>query len=152
MAVQGRNIWGLFSFRAEYNAAWGVGEKPPRGGGDETPRPRESRHGLGPPPAGHYQACHFGEATRDQRSYGIVSQTQAVADAGGDRHNIFQRAPQFHANHIVVGIDPKARIAEFPLHQLPEFGVTGSNGYGRRIATCNLQRKRRPAKSTDSSP
>ncbi len=79
-----------------------------------------------------------------------MSQTQAIADAGSDGHNIFQRAPQFHANHIFVGIDPKVRIAEFALHQLPEFGVRGSNGYGRRIASCNLQRKGRAAKSRNS--
>src|ERR1700736_2185291 len=123
-AVHVSDNFGQFSFPAEFNANSAVAGKTSRRGEDQITQARQSRHGLGPPPAGHYQARHFGEAARDQRSYGIVTQTQAVADAGGDGHNIFQRAPEFHANHIVVGIDPKARIAEFPLHQMPEFGVT----------------------------
>src|ERR1700680_4925469 len=148
-AVHVSDDFGQFSFPAEFNANSAVAGKTSRAGEDQITQARQARHGFGPSSAGHYQARHFGEATRDQRSYGIVSQTQAVADAGGDRHNIFQRAPQFHANHIVVGIDPEARIAEFPLHQVPELGVAGGNGYGRRIAPCNLQRKGRAAQSSN---
>jgi hypothetical protein len=50
----------------------------------------------------------------------LCPRPRPCANAGGDGDCIFQRAPEFHAYNVRVGVNPKAGIAEFLLHRSRE--------------------------------
>ena len=88
--------------------------------------------------AGHGQPGDLGQAASDERSDGIVSESQPVTHAGGDGDDIFQRPAQFDSDHIVVGINPEPGIAEFALHGFRELGILRGYRDRGRIAACDL--------------
>src|SRR5581483_8283145 len=77
----------------------------------------QAEHGFAAPSAGHHQPGYFGEATRDQRGNGVVSQAKTIANTGGDGDDVLERAAQLDAGHVVIRVDAKSRIAQFTLHR-----------------------------------
>src|SRR2546425_7642195 len=67
-------------------------------GQDEVPRPCEPHESLGPPAQRHAETRELGNAPGDQRSPRVHTEAKAVADAAGDRHDVFHRSPYLDAD------------------------------------------------------
>ena len=78
-----------------------------------SPRPARplSVSGLAPKLDG--QARHLRQAARDQRRQRIRAKAQPLASACGNGHDIFHRAGELHAEHVVVGVQAKSRSGKF---------------------------------------
>ena len=121
----------------------------PRPSSTPTDRLRESGTGAGEhqvPQAGksgqrfpaasasHRQAGDLGDSAGDDGRRAVVPQAQAGGDAGGNRDDVLERATQFHADHIIIGIDPQAGRAEFLLQPVGDRAFGGGDGDRRGIA------------------
>ena len=113
-AVHGSDDLREFFAAAEFDANTAVAGETARAGEDEVAKTGESGHGFGAASAGDDEAGHFGEAPGNEGRCGIVSEAQAVADAGGDGNDIFQRAAEFDADDIVIGVDAEAGDPKIP--------------------------------------
>jgi hypothetical protein len=78
-----------------------------------------------------------------------VPEAETIADSSGDGDGILQRAPQFNANYVAVGIDAKSRIAEFLLYGSQERAILRGDGDCRGIAARDFLCERRSAKRSD---
>ena len=45
-----------------------------------------------------------------------MSETETIANASRNGDYVFERATQLDANHVLIGVEPEARIAEGVLH------------------------------------
>ena len=61
----------------------------------------------------------------------------------------FQRAAEFHADHIAVGVNAETGIAEFLLHGAQESGIRRGDGDRRGIAARNFLSEGRTAECSD---
>lgn len=127
-------ISGKSAAAAEFDAHTAVARKTSGTGEDEIAETGESGHGILAAAAGHDQAGDLGQAAGDQGRDRVVSQSEAIANPGGDGDNILQRAAKFHASYITVGINAKTRITEFSLDGFRQFTVAGCDGDRGRIA------------------
>ena len=85
---------------------------------------------------GGAEARDLGEATRDERGARVVAEAEAVGDAGGDGHDVLDRAADLHADEVgaVVHAHPAA------VHE------GGGLARERRIARRERERARQPAR------
>ncbi len=81
---------------------------------------------------------------------GVETKSNAVDHSGGDGDYILDRAAQFHADHIVVAVEPEIGVAEGLLHLRGKIGIGGGHGDRRRKALGDLPCKRRAAESAKS--
>ena len=79
-----------------------------------------------------------------------MAESQSVAHSGRDGDDVFQRAAKFHSDHVVVGVDPEAGIAEFTLHGFRQPSVLRGDGDGGGIAARHFLGERRPAQRADA--
>ena len=52
---------------------------------------------------------HLVQPARDERGARVVAESNAFDDAGGDGHDVLERAAQLDADHVVVGVDAEGR-------------------------------------------
>ena len=99
-------------------------------GEDQISSAGESHESLGPPAEGDAQARDFRETARDEGRARVVAVTQAIADAGGDRHNVFCRARDFDADQVVTRIHAKRRAVQQPRGFPRKFTARRSQRHG----------------------
>ncbi len=51
------------------------------------------------------EAGDFGQSARHQRGAGVEAEPQSIADAGGNGHDVLDRATDFDTGQVVVGVD-----------------------------------------------
>jgi hypothetical protein len=68
------------------------------------------------------EAGDLGQAAGDQRGAGVEPEAHAVGDPGGDRHDVLDRAADFAADEVGVGVDAQARLVQ---HAHPVAGERG---------------------------
>ncbi len=105
---------------------------------DQIAQSSQTGHGTGFSAACDHQPRHLRQSAGDQRGYGVVPQIKTGKDARSDGNNIFQGAPEFHADNIVVGVDTESRIAEFLLHRHCDIFIGRCDGDCGRIALGNF--------------
>ena len=64
----------------------------------------EPHEGFRTPAERHAQPRDFREAACHQSRTCIQTQIKAVANAGGDGHNVFHRTAQLHADKVTIGV------------------------------------------------
>ncbi len=101
---------------AEFDADGAIARQASGAGEHQIAHTGEAGHGFGTAAASDGQARDFGEAAGDERGDGVVAQTEPVADAGGDGDHVLQRAAEFDADDVVVGVDPEVGVTELALH------------------------------------
>ncbi len=148
-AVHAGDDFGELLAAAEFDADAAIARQAAGAGEDEVAESGESGHGFGAASAGDDEARHFGQAARDEGGDGVVAEAEAVADSGGDGDGVLQRAAEFHADHVVVGVDAEARVAEFLLHGAQQFGVLRGDGDCRGIAARDFLREGWAAERAD---
>src|SRR4051812_47473950 len=113
------DVWKLAT-AAKFHADAAVARKPAGAGEHQVAKSCQARHGFSTPPASRCQSRDFSQTSRDQRSDRVVAETQAIADSSSDGDDVFERAPQFHANHIVIGVNAKRWISKLALHRVAQ--------------------------------
>ena len=96
-AVHGGDDLRKFLAASEFDAHAAVAREAAGAGEDEVAEACESGHGFGAASAGDDQARHFGKATSDEGSCGVVSKAEAVRDASGDGDDVLERASELDA-------------------------------------------------------
>src|SRR3954463_13134961 len=112
-----------FAAFAEFHADGPVAGKASGAGEDEVAHAGKSGHGFVTRTAGFGQAGDLGQSTGDERGDGVVAEPESVANAGGNGDYVLERAAEFHADDVVVGVNAKGVVAEFALHQRGKVGV-----------------------------
>src|SRR5439155_16517649 len=100
-----------------------VARKLTRAGQDEVPRPCEPHESFGPSAQRHAEPRELGEAPGDQRRPSVHAEAQAVADAGGDRYDVFHRSADLDAREIGTEIDPERPLMQFAREALRKLRV-----------------------------
>ena len=80
---------------------------------------------------------------------GVVSEAHPVANADGDRQDIFESSAQLDAHHVGVRVNAKAVCAENVLHLFCQFDVAGRGDQARRFATSDFLSVTRPGQDDD---
>src|SRR4030095_729671 len=93
---------------------------------------------------------HLGQAARGQCGQRVVPEPEAFDDTGGDRDNVFERATDLHANHIIGSVQAEVRRAEFSLHALYNLWIPRSNRDGGWQLASQLDRKAGPRQHGDA--
>ena len=117
-SVHGGNDIRKSAATAQFDADATVARESTGAGKNQIAQARQSRHSFGAAAAGYDQPRYFRQAACDQPCYGIVPQAESITNSGGDGYNVFERAAEFHANYIAIGIDAEVGVAEFLLHNL----------------------------------
>ena len=121
-----------------------IARQVPGSGQYQVAQATQSHKGLCARAQGNTQACHFGQATGDQRGTGIQAQRKAVTQTGRDGQNVFNGTTDFHACNVIIGIDPQ-RGAVKCSHQRLAYPLVGAGGHQRRrLAARHLQCKTWP--------
>ena len=135
---------------AQFDAYAAIARESAGAGEHQVAQAGEPGHGFLAAAAGHSQARDLSQAAGDESGNGIVAESQPVAHAGRDGDYVFQRAAEFHSDHIVVGVEPEAGIAEFALHRFRQLGILRGHGDGGRIAASHFLGERRSAQRCDA--
>ena len=107
-------------------------------GQDQIAHAGQTHEGFGPGAERDTEAGNFDQTTRHQGSTGIQAQPEAIADAGGNGHDVLHRTADFGTDDIVVGIQAQARAMQGLGHRLGKSGIGGSERNGRRQTTRHL--------------
>ena len=82
--------------------------------GHQVTDPGQAAEGEHLPAQGHAEASQLGQAPGDEHGPGVVPEAQAVADAGGDGHDVLGGAGDLAPDDVGAPVDPeRARV-----HQL----------------------------------
>jgi hypothetical protein len=65
----------------------------------------QAHEGFAPGAERFAEAGNLDQAARDQRGAGVVAETEAVADAGGDGQHVLHRTADLGADQVFIGID-----------------------------------------------
>src|SRR6516165_9812542 len=84
---------------------------------------------------------HFSEGACNERSFGIIAQTEPIASASGNRKNIFERTAQFDAGHLRGSVNSKAWRAKFALKVCGNLRSTAGEHRGCRQFARNFRRQ-----------
>ena len=104
------------------------------GGEDEVAEAGQSHEGFEVAAELDAETGHFGQPTGDERGAGVVAELQAVADAGGNGHDVFECAADFDADDIVVCVDAQAMTGQGFGQVLCQRGLAGGQGECGRVA------------------
>src|SRR5215469_376023 len=80
------------------------------------------------------EARYFGEAARDESSDGVMAQSETLGDSGGDGDNVFQRAAEFRADYVFIGVQAQRWAGKLALDFLCGLAIGGGDYYGRWVA------------------
>ena len=109
-----------------------------RTGHNQVADTAEARERLGARTQLDAQPGNFGDTAGHQRRFGVVPEPQPVADARGQRDDVFQRTAQLHAGPVVVFIDAQRRVHHNLLHIGHAFPMPGGHNHRRRHAARHL--------------
>ena len=76
------------------------------------------------------EAGHLGQATGHQQAPRVLAQPEPGDGAGRDRDDVLERPAELHADHVVVGVDAKARAGERPLRNLDDLRIVARHHGG----------------------
>ncbi len=141
LAVETGENFGELAAAAEFDADGAVAGERAGAGEDEVADAGETGEGLAAATAGDGEARHLGDAAGDEGGGGVVAEVEAVDDAGGEGDDVFERAAEFDAGDVVVGVDAKGGRGEVALDRLSE--LRGVSRRRRRRWAC---RRRPPAR------
>ena len=79
-------------------------------GGDQVAHSGQTGEGILPPPKGHPQPGHLRQTPGYKQGLGIVAIAHAVAAAGAQGNDVFQRGADLGANPVAAGVYPEAGI------------------------------------------
>ena len=91
--------------------------------------------------AGHGEARNLGDAPGDEASSGVVPKAQAGDDTGGDGNDVLERAAEFDADDVVIGVEAECRARELPLEVVGHVCAGAGDGDGGGHACGHLLRE-----------
>ena len=101
-----------------------------------SPTPGKPHESLEPAAELHAEPRDFGEPARDQRGARVVAEPEPVADAGGDRHHVLERARDFDADDVVARLQAqRIFVIQLTRHLLRAIGIRGLARRQRRWQT-----------------
>ena len=100
---------------AELDADGAVAREGAGAGEDEVADAGEAGEGLAAAAAGDGEAGDLGDAAGDEGGGGVVAEVEAVDDAGGEGDDVLERAAEFDAGDVVVGVEAEGGRGEFAL-------------------------------------
>ena len=80
------------------------------------------------------QAGNFGKATGNQCRAGVEPKPQAIGNAGGDSQHVLDRAADFDAGKVIVGINAQARRVQRQCGFVGKVVIIGGERDGSRQA------------------
>jgi hypothetical protein len=86
---------------------------------------RQAENRLGGGAHRHTEARDLGQAAGDERGACVVTEPEAVADAGGDRHHILDRAADLHPHKVGAEIHAHAAAVQQSSGFAREAGIAG---------------------------
>ena len=89
----------------------------PRARDDEIAKATQTGQRLAPAARGAGQSGDFGQTSRDQRGERVMPEAQTFDHASGDGDDVFHRAADFDANHVVASVEAKVRATKLGLHE-----------------------------------
>ena len=102
-------------------------------GGNQIPQAGQAGKGSRLRPGGYAEAGYFGQAPADKSGFAVGPQVQPVGNARAQGNDVFQRPTQFHADHIIAGIDPESGRKQPFLHIGGSGGGRPGHHRGRRL-------------------
>ena len=101
----------------------------------------QPHEGFGLPAERYAEPGDLGQAACHQRGAGVVPEPEPVADAGGNGHDILDRAADLGADDIIVGVNAQSGAVQFERRLPGKFGESGGQGDGRRQAARDPPRR-----------
>ena len=114
-----------------------------RTGQDKVAGACESHEGFGAPAQRHAEPSELGQPPGDQRCPSVHTEAQAVADAGGDRHDVFHRSADLDAREIRAEIHSEGRVMQFARQALRELSVSRGERERRGTSLSHFEREAR---------
>ena len=112
-----------------------------RGGEHQVAQSTQSHEGVRAGAQGQAQSRHLGQTARNQGGPGIKTQIQAVTQTGGNRQHIFNCAPHFHTDQVVIGIDAHGRTVKGGDQRVAHCQMRTGGHQGRRLTASDFHRK-----------
>ena len=103
----------------------------------------QAEDGLGGSAHRHAEAGDLGQAAGDERGARVVTEAEAVADAGGDRHHILHRAADLDADEVGAVVHAHAPAVQQCRRLARESGIAGGERQRAGQAARHLFGKRR---------
>ena len=100
-------------------------------GDDEVADAGEAEEGFGLAAEGDAEAGHFREAAGDEGGEGVVAESEAFGDAGGDGEDVLDGAAEFDAGDVVAGVGAEVGGGEELLECGGDGVVRGADDGGR---------------------
>src|SRR5262249_60138395 len=88
-----------------------------RAGEDQIAQTGETEEGRGLGAERDSKAHDFGQSSSNERGARIFPQSEPLTEAGGDRHDVLERARDLHADHVSIRVDPEYRCCKYLLEQ-----------------------------------
>ena len=107
-------------------------------GGDQIAEAGQPGEGARIGVEGRAEPRHLGQAARDQRRLGVVTEAEAVRDALSEGDHVLRGAAQLDPDHVGVRIDPQARRRDRLLQPLREADRLRCDDGRRRRAAGDL--------------
>ena len=105
---------------------------------DQVSHPGEARERLGPRAGGLGEPAHLGESARDERRLRVVTQSEPVGAARGERDHVLRSGTELDPDDIVVHVDPERRRRDCQLNLDGERVIESRDHGGRRETTRDL--------------
>ena len=104
---------------------------------------RQAENRLGGAAHRHAEARDLGQAARDERGARVVTEPEAVGDAGGDRHHVLHRAADLDADKVGAEIHAHAAAVQQCGGFAREAGIAGGERQRAGQPARHLFRERR---------
>jgi hypothetical protein len=114
-----------------------------------SPAPASPRKVSVRPPQMQTQTRHFGETTSHEGRTGVQTESQAIAYAGGNGHDVLGSPRDFDPDEIVVRVHTQAAAVEFARETNRKIRDVRREHDGRRQAERYFLRKARSGDDTD---
>src|SRR5271166_1219690 len=138
--IEGASFPKLKSNRAIPAERTGAGE-------DQISQACEPAKGFRPGAKLDGKAGHLSQSPGDQRRECVGPETKSLAGSRGNGHHVFHGAGKFHAEHVVVGVQPEGRACEFFLEESRKRVIKRGENHGSRLAARGFEGKRRAGKN-----
>ena len=119
-------------------------------GEHEIAEPAQAGQRVGAAAHRRRQARDLDEAAGDERGHRVVAEAEALDDAGGNRHDVLQRAADLDAGDVVGGVEPQRRPAELAPGRAR--AASARRGRHRRPRSAGRPRPRRRTSGPTAPP